>query len=110
MVAAHKPQQALVTASLFGPVIVPIFTSPHSNATPTLQSGPNSVLPPQPVPSSVQHLQSAPFSSSTQTNGLGPEKSFLSAAQHTIPTEPFSYGSLSLSDSIPKVLFSSPEV
>ncbi|GER35024.1 F-box/kelch-repeat protein At3g61590 [Striga asiatica] len=55
-----------------------------------------------------QHTQPAPFSSSTQTSGLGPAKSFLSAAQHTV--EPFSYGSLSLSGSIPEVLLSSPEI
>ncbi|GER43946.1 telomere repeat binding factor 1 [Striga asiatica] len=123
MVAAHKPQQALVTASLFGPVSTPSLIPPsgpslrkpiplffRSNSVgpiftaPTLQSGPNFVLPTQSVPSSVQHLQPAPFSSSTQTSGLGPKKSFLSVAQHTVPTEPFSYGSLSLSGSIPEAI------
>ncbi|GER47084.1 transcription cofactor vestigial-like protein 1, partial [Striga asiatica] len=59
-------------------------------------------------PNSAQPSQLAHLSSTTQTVTLRPAKSFLSAAQKIIP-KPLSYGSISLSGSIPNVYFSPPE-
>ncbi|GER30042.1 SWIB/MDM2 domain superfamily protein [Striga asiatica] len=100
----------LISASISSPLfsgsnsVRPFFTQP---AQPFFPSPLTSTAT---LPSSIptQTLQSCPNPTQPSNSAFGP--SYLSAAQKAVPSEPLSYGSISLSGSIPEVLFFPPEV
>ncbi|GER36576.1 aspartyl/glutamyl-tRNA(Asn/Gln) amidotransferasesubunit B [Striga asiatica] len=98
--AAAQPQRAYAPSSPRASTLGLLFLQFDPNPTQPLQNGPNSAQP---------SLLALGPTIQTQIAGLKPTKSYLSAAQKTVPPEPFSYGTISLSGSIPEVLFSPPK-
>ncbi|GER49351.1 hypothetical protein STAS_26578 [Striga asiatica] len=103
--APSSPRASPLEPPFFPSPLTSTATLPSSIPTQTIQSGPNQT---QPGVYLVQPLQNGPNPAQPANSAFGP--SYLSAAQKTVPPEPLSYGSISLSSSIPEVLFSPPEV